>query len=327
MGRRCFRPTFCATFEQNDGSMNEEVADEVGTVALSKCTEKDVLLGRGNRNNLWPGNIHFRNLAMKYREQYSKVNRCQKVEIALKVIDEITASGGRFVQVDHDAYNSSSSHDMYCFEVDRARSIEKTCQVLREKSTPKYKPLKSIGERSENIDSSSRNGVDEADKIESREKDASDVSPPTDTNSLPSLFCTDEMLQRLRSFQSKYGHPNVPPNWSPDIVLSDWCCVQRQLYRETQAGCWSPPSNEEIAPTPDAAQVKLFEDLNAMNFSWDFEEWHWNLWYSKLVDQDNVDRSSPSVKVWVRDQRRKYQTGILSAERAVKLKQAGVLFL
>jgi hypothetical protein len=139
--------------------MNEEVADEVSAVALSKCTEKDVLLGRGNRNNTWPGNIHFRNVAMKYREEYSKVNRCQKVVIALKVIEEITARGGRFVQVDQDAYNSSSSNGMYCFEVDQARSVEKTCQVLRKKISSKYKPFKGNGEVSNEIKKVSRRKV------------------------------------------------------------------------------------------------------------------------------------------------------------------------
>jgi Helicase associated domain len=325
--------------------MNEEVADEVSTIALSKCTEKDVLLGRGNRNNAWPGNIHFRSVAMKYRDEYSKVNRCQKVEIALKVINEITTSGGRFVQVDHDAYNCSSSLDMYCFEVDRARSIEKTCQVLREKSTSKYKPLKAMGENSEYLGLNSKGGSFEKDETGYHEHNPyHGVAPNTEKNDVGSLFhgidrhqrearrsksmfCTDEMLKRLRCFHSKYGHANVPSNWSQDIVLADWCCVQRHLYRETQSGCWSSPIKNGTAPLTNDAQSKLFEDLNSVNFAWDYEEWHWNLWYSKLVARDDIDLSSPSIKVWIRNQRRKYQMGILSAERAEKLKQAGVLFL
>jgi hypothetical protein len=141
------------------------------------------------------------------------------------------------------------------------------------------------------------------------------------------MFCTDEMLKRLECFQSKYGHTNVPLNWTRDIVMADWCCLQRQRYREMQSGFCSLSSKEGMSLIFSDAQLKIFEELNAMNFSWDYDVWHWNYWYTKLAAPGIDDSEALSIKVWLRDQRRRYKLGILSSERAKKLKQVGVSFI
>ena len=325
--------------------MNDEVADEMSTVALSKCTEKDVLLGRGNRNNAWPGNVHFRNVAMKYRDEYSNVNRCQKAIIALKVIDEIKASGGRFVQVDHDAFHCSRNTVLYCLEVDRARSIKKNCQVLREKISSKHKPSQLYREKIDDPITAlhdGNNGIDSTVLLESNTNTGDIPLPNSDSitsrcndlrckeskaNRAKFIFCEDEMLTRLRCFQAKYGHANVPLNWGSDIVLADWCSVQRQLYRELQSGNIPPSSKEGAVLIVNDPQSKLFEELNAMNFSWDYDSWHWNHWYSRLVARSIDDPAPPSLKAWLRDQRRRYQKGTLPADRLEKLNQVGFSML
>mmetsp|Transcript_13783 Transcript_13783/g.26442 ORF Transcript_13783/g.26442 Transcript_13783/m.26442 type:complete len:369 (+) Transcript_13783:207-1313(+) len=88
------------------------------------CSEKDVLMGRGKRISEWPGNIYFRQVVNKYRDEYNSSSRKNKVGVAKSVLDDIHAIGGRFVQ-----QNKGDKWE----EVELDRAIEKACQALREK--------------------------------------------------------------------------------------------------------------------------------------------------------------------------------------------------
>ena len=83
-----------------------------------------VLMGRGKRISEWPGNIYFRQIINKYRDEYNSSSRKNKVVVAKSVLDAIHAIGGRFLQ--------QSRGDKW-EEVDLDRAIEKACQALREK--------------------------------------------------------------------------------------------------------------------------------------------------------------------------------------------------
>jgi hypothetical protein len=92
-----------------------------------KATEKDVLMGRGKRVSEWPGNIYFRQVVNKHREPYSDAERSKKVYVAQAVIAAIHDIGGRFLKEESDGSWT---------EIEHPRSIEKTCQALREKEKP-----------------------------------------------------------------------------------------------------------------------------------------------------------------------------------------------
>jgi cytochrome bd-type quinol oxidase subunit 1 len=84
---------------------------------MTRCTEKDVLLGRGKRVSEWPGNIHFRQVVNRYREEYATAERANKVKIAAAVIAAVQNVGGRFVR--------EAGRSWYVVTHDRA--VEKTC--------------------------------------------------------------------------------------------------------------------------------------------------------------------------------------------------------
>ena len=81
-------------------------------------------MGRGKRISEWPGNIFFRQVVNKYRDEYNVCSRKGKVGVAKAVLDDIHAIGGRFLQ-----QNKGDKWE----EVDVDRAIEKACQALREK--------------------------------------------------------------------------------------------------------------------------------------------------------------------------------------------------
>jgi hypothetical protein len=101
-----------------------------GTTTTTKggrATEKDVLMGRGKRVSEWPGNIYFRQVVNKHREPYHDAERSKKVYTAQAVIAAIHDIGGRFLKEESDGSWT---------EIEHPRSIEKTCQALREKEKP-----------------------------------------------------------------------------------------------------------------------------------------------------------------------------------------------
>jgi hypothetical protein len=91
--------------------------DDDNERVMTRCTEKDVLLGRGKRVSEWPGNIHFRQVVNRYREEYATAERANKVKIAAAVIAAVQNVGGRFVR--------EAGRSWYVVSHDRA--VEKTC--------------------------------------------------------------------------------------------------------------------------------------------------------------------------------------------------------
>lgn len=329
----------------DDDAFDESLLDT--TVLPSKCTKNDVILGRGKAINNWPGNVQFRQLAMKYRDEYHQANRYQKVEIALLVMDEIVAMGGRFVRVEDGSMikmpTNKSDNDFECYEVDEARAIEKTCQTLRDRHYIKHKiiPRKVVPTSSDrNIETTEAQQnesimaattscgaphakvTNETGYTNSQSKTNRRHRPYPHQNTCSSIhWTTDDMLQRLQIFQSMYHHTCVPPDWKNDVILADWCTVQRHLYRQFQSKYQTHDHCDEY----DQSQIKLFDTLQTMNFCWDYDEWHWNHWWDQLVTAGDEIDLDDAVRDWLRQQQRHYRNGNMSKTRSEKLRAEGYL--
>lgn len=104
---------------------------------ITKCTERDVLMGRGKRVAEWPGNVVFRQIVARYRHAYITEQRSSKMKIALHVVKEVHKRKGRFLR-EINGRSSCDGHDTTAVWeiVTQARAIEKACQALRERIVP-----------------------------------------------------------------------------------------------------------------------------------------------------------------------------------------------
>jgi hypothetical protein len=337
-----------------------------------RATEKDVLMGRGKRVSEWPGNIFFRQVINKHRDAYHDAERSKKVYVAQAVIAAIHDIEGRFLKEESDGSWT---------EIEHPRSIEKTCQALREKEKPNPPTLNPFDgadfpngpppQKKQKVSSkktadgvsvtgstteSEDDGEDDDSSLET-DTDGSDDDDDTDDDSdedddedsqveIPGLdndnaaatkipvWQDDEMLRLLENFKRSYGNCAVPPAWTKDEDLADWSTVQRQHHREVSSGYREATAQEK----------KLFKDLEAMDFCFDYEVWHWEqkyralaAWYKELVDKQKagkVVKGQPTVSPakdlveWLQDQRRQYRDGqwLIPVECVEKLRQIGVSF-
>lgn len=83
-------------------------------------------MGRGKRVSEWPGNVHFRQVVNRYREEYATSERANKVKIAAAVIAAVQDVGGRFVREVPGGGSSGGRSSWYVVTHDRA--VEKTCR-------------------------------------------------------------------------------------------------------------------------------------------------------------------------------------------------------
>merc|ERR1719291_143145 len=98
---------------------------------IAKLNNRDVLCGRGTGPNLKSGNIAFRDLVHRRKQEYLAANKkhdVNKNRIAKEIVDEVRAKGGRFLRI-------SSSHKgapLGYVLVDEHTVMEKTKQALRQ---------------------------------------------------------------------------------------------------------------------------------------------------------------------------------------------------
>lgn len=88
--------------------------------------EHDVLFGRGSAVSTFPGNISYRKLILKHREEYAAAgeDRKAKSEIISKVVETVK-NKGYFLE-------KHPKKELYR-EVELSRVNDKTCQALRER--------------------------------------------------------------------------------------------------------------------------------------------------------------------------------------------------
>ena len=85
--------------------------------------DNDVISGRGGASQKHKGNIFFRELVTKHKENYLASSKAEKKHIAKFIVDTIRRNGGRFLKLDQ---------PMELTDVGDISAMEKTCQALRE---------------------------------------------------------------------------------------------------------------------------------------------------------------------------------------------------
>jgi hypothetical protein len=89
----------------------------------------DIVCGRGAPSNSQHGNQLFKDLVEEHQTSYLYGKRADKPKIAMHLMDEVKARGGRFVRRVKTASNGRS----FGWEVlEEKRSYEKVCQALRD---------------------------------------------------------------------------------------------------------------------------------------------------------------------------------------------------
>ncbi|CAJ1961187.1 unnamed protein product [Cylindrotheca closterium] len=106
---------------------------ENGTITPSNIVfelgQNDIVCGRGAPSNLHEGNQMFRELAEEHQASYLCSKRADKPKIAMLVMEEVQARGGRFVRR---VKTTTNGRSFGWEELEEKRSYEKVCQVLRE---------------------------------------------------------------------------------------------------------------------------------------------------------------------------------------------------
>jgi hypothetical protein len=89
----------------------------------------DIVCGRGGSSSRHPGNIHLRELIAANKARYSSLTKKQKMMLARQIVDLIHGANppGRFLARD--------TQTGYWCDIGLPRSLEKTSQALREKSS------------------------------------------------------------------------------------------------------------------------------------------------------------------------------------------------
>lgn len=91
--------------------------------------ENDIVCGRGAPSNAHCGNLLFRELTKDFQTNYLCAKRADKPKIAMHVMDEIQARGGRFVRR---VKTASNGRGFGWEEISSKKAYEKVCQALRE---------------------------------------------------------------------------------------------------------------------------------------------------------------------------------------------------
>jgi hypothetical protein len=124
----------------------------------------------------------------------------------------------------------------------------------------------------------------------------------------------EEMCSALTDFRERYGHCEVPMNWSENPRLSRWVSSQRVAKK-----------NEELSEN-------RIKSLEQMGFIWDTVEAVWDEMFSVLVDYKkkyshcNVkkrERGNLKLGLWASRQRRLKREGLLSDDRIKRLEEIG----
>ena len=106
----------------NEDTAKEESKD--GTRTL-RCTEKDVLSGRGGRTNFHHGNVYFRKLILSQCPAYEKATKTMKPKVSHQIVKNIRERGGRFLRC---------SFDGTYYDIGEFAARRKTSQALRHRS-------------------------------------------------------------------------------------------------------------------------------------------------------------------------------------------------
>lgn len=88
--------------------------------------EMDIVCGRGAPTNFHYGNQAFKDLVEEYQTSYLCAKRCDKPQMAMKIMDIVKERGARFVR------REKASGGSIWVEIDPKGAYEKVCQALRQ---------------------------------------------------------------------------------------------------------------------------------------------------------------------------------------------------
>jgi len=118
--------------DQNSHSVVAEPNPKESNASIGKSnvSEHDVLCGRGGATNVHPGNMFFRSLISKFRDQYLRSRKIDKPHISRSVVGEIRSRKGRFLK--------KNEKTGAWIEIGDDLAREKTSQALRQRA-PDYR--------------------------------------------------------------------------------------------------------------------------------------------------------------------------------------------
>ena len=129
-----------ATMADKLQKQQQQHKSQTMSTTTTTITPHDVLCGRGGLTNSHVGNKQFRKICSEYQLEYLQAKKNDKKTIAQRVVGQIHAMGGRFLQQGHhppqssscSSVSSSSVGTTWWVEVPSKKALEKTSQALRE---------------------------------------------------------------------------------------------------------------------------------------------------------------------------------------------------
>ncbi|GAX29418.1 hypothetical protein FisN_16Hh142 [Fistulifera solaris] len=139
----------------------------------------------------------------------------------------------------------------------------------------------------------------------------------------PHLSRWKRRYDQLREFYDKYGHSNVPEDYSDNFQLGQWCMNQRSQYKRYCLG-W-----------PTALCAERIQKLEALDFRWNYRDNKWFEMVERLkqyyelnghIKIPTYDVENQDLRLWLIVQRyyynrRKQEEGPLT-ERRIDLLQS-----
>ena len=126
----------------------------------------------------------------------------------------------------------------------------------------------------------------------------------------------DGMYEKLLNFRSQFGHTAVAPDWRDHgSDFAEWVVRQRHFYREVLVTVHRTASSEEYD--------RLMK-LKAIDFVWDYGDWHWKSCYKAIATRSTHCRKAKPLlpnllQEWLSRQRHRLEVGQISGEQAKRL--------
>jgi hypothetical protein len=168
----------------------------------------DILCGRGGSSSKHMGNLHFRELIAANKARYSNLTKKQKMMLAREIVDLIHGADppGRF--------RARDLHTGYWCDIGLPRSLEKTSQALREKSSSSSNVSVGTSPTSDIMDSTDMD--DQPESIVSAPSDVSDqntMSTVAADNKSGNGSIYSNSITTNKSSQNKQASPiTIPPH-------------------------------------------------------------------------------------------------------------------
>ena len=206
----------------------------------------------------------------------------------------------------------------------RARTQQKLVQEESEEESSEDESTSGSESSTSGSDDGSSDEESSSDSKSEKDEETADKEPQLMDSAVNRIrwVAVADMLDKLKSFKKMYGHCAVPPEWSSDQMLADWCSAQRQVYRCVRDG-YNAASE---------GQKRMIDALDELEFVWDYDDWHWKHRFDELIDSHKEATESGSAMIgemsvyWLEDQRRQLleNKSSIPGERIAVLKEAGI---